>query len=45
MIVLATFQDNYIAVPHYIHNGRGLEGKPSRKNSSQFGTIERQAIV
>lgn len=27
MIVLATFQDNYIAVPIYTHNGRGLEGK------------------
>lgn len=27
MIVLATFHDNYIAVPLYTHNGRGLEGK------------------
>ena len=27
MIVLATFQDNYIALPLYTHNGRGLEGK------------------
>lgn len=28
MIVLATFEDNYLAVPLYTHNGRGLEGKP-----------------
>lgn len=27
MIVVATFKDNYIAVPLYTHNGRGLEGK------------------
>ncbi|MCJ1463786.1 hypothetical protein MMC07_002395 [Pseudocyphellaria aurata] len=27
MIVMATFEDNYIAVPIYTHNGRGLEGK------------------
>lgn len=27
MIVLATFEDNYIAVPLYTHNGRGLEKK------------------
>lgn len=27
MIVLATYQDNYIALPIYTHNGRGLEGK------------------
>lgn len=27
MIVLATFQNNYIAVPLYTHNGQGLEGK------------------
>ena len=37
MIVLATFKDNYIAVPLYTHNGRGLEGKP---NPEEFVSVQ-----
>lgn len=37
MIVLATFQDNYIAVPLYTHNGRGLDGKA---NPDEFISIQ-----
>lgn len=36
MIVLATFQDNYIAVPIHTHNRRGLEGKA---NPEEFVSV------
>ena len=36
MIVLATFRENYIAVPLYTHNGRGLEGKA---NPNEFVSV------
>lgn len=37
MIVLATFKDNYIAIPLYTHNGRGLQGK---LNPEEFVSVQ-----